>query len=635
MSPRRTFHENRLALPFLRWIVPVAAILLSVAVPADPAGSGPATSTGTQVTMRVPFARESIDEIRALAPLRSLAVTGNRAIPFLRIQRRSDATVEAGLPLAEPDLAAPFLASSPAPSAPMLDSSFAGLGNPPPGQDVIPPDTMGAAGPSHLVSLLNSDFGVFDKAGNPLQSIDLQVFWSSLGTGLGEPANFPFDPKILYDQHSGRFIAITLGGRSAPDSWVMIAVSPPSGPTGAWDKWAIDADLDNNVQLFNNSADYPGLGVDEFNVYVTANMFNGPSSQFSKVWVVPKAQLLPQNPSSTITWFEFRDPPGSDFSMQPAHTFGTPGAEYFLFEGFPTNSNRLGVAWMDNVSGTPVWHSPLQVAVTPYTSSNVTPGAPQLGLGLDNTIDTSDTRMLNAVYRNGSVWATHHVVGPSGKVEVAWYRINPGSGTVQSQGRVTDPNRWFYYPSIAVNKDNVAAIGFSGSSTAEYVGGYYTVIQPSTGAAEAVALLKAGEAPYYKTAQTFGNIGGSTDNRWGDFSATVVDPADDTSFWTLQEYAMSHDTFTDINNNVVDRSRWGTWWGKFTPGNPPAPPPPLSGGGGGGGGGCLSIPRSGGGEGFAASLFSAGILLLPACALGIRRFFRRRQRAVPIRHPLC
>jgi len=504
----------------------------------------------------------------------------------------------------------------------MLDSSFAGLGNPPPGQDVIPPDTMGAAGPSHLVSILNSDFGVFDKAGNPLQSIDLQVFWSSLGTGPGEPANFPFDPKILYDQQSGRFIAITLGGRSAPDSWVMIAVSPSPGPTGisnptgAWDKWAIDADLDNNVQLFNNSADFPGLGVDEFNIYVTANMFNGPSSQYSKVWVVPKAQLLPQNPSSTITWFEFRSPPGSDFSMQPAHTFGTPGTEYFLFEGLV---NRLGVAWMDNVSGTPVWHSPLPVSVTGYTS-NVTPGAPQLGNA--NTIDTSDTRMLNAVYRNGSVWATHHVVGPSGKVEVAWYRINPGSGALQSQGRVTDPNRWFYYPSIAVNKDNVAAIGFSGSSITEYVGGYYTIIQPSTGAAEAVALLKAGEAPYFK-------VFNGNDNRWGDFSATVVDPADDTSFWTLQEYAMTHDTFTDINNNVVDRSRWGTWWGKFTPGNPPAPPPPpppppLSGGGGGGGGGCLSITRSPDDRVDASSVFSLFFLFFPAAVYGLRRVVRSR-----------
>ena len=634
MNPQRYFHESRVVRSFLRWIVPGVVILLAVAVSGDSVGSEPTTSTGVHVTKRVPFVRESIDEIFARAPLRTKAVPGDRAIPIHRIPRRSGATEQAESPLPVQDLATPFFTSSPVPLAPVLDINFAGLGNPPHGQDVIPPDTMGAAGPNHLVSLLNSDFGVFSKTtGEVLQQISLQSFWGFLGTDPGQPADFPFDTKILYDQHSGRFVAITLGGASAPDSWVMIAVSSTPDPTGAWNKWAIDADKDNDVQQFNNSADYPGLGVDAINVYVTANMYNGTSAQYSKVWVIPKAQLLAG--SDPITWFEFRDLPGSDFTMQPAHTFGTPGAEYFLFEG---STNCLAVGWMDIISGTPVWHSPVQVAVTSYTSTDKLPGAPQLGNV--NTIDTSDTRLLNTVYRNGSVWTTHNLAA-NGKVEVAWYRINPGTGTVESQGRVNDPNRWFYYPSIAVNKDNVAAIGFSGSSTAEYVGGYYTLIQPSTGTAENVALLKAGDAPYYKTGQTFGNPEGSTDNRWGDFSATVVDPTDDTSFWTLQEYAMTHDTFTDSNHNVVDRSRWGTWWGKFTPGNapapplPPLPPPPLPPTGGGGGGGCLSITRSGGEVAFATSFLSVGILLLPATALGLRRFFRRQERAVSIRHPLC
>ncbi len=190
----------------------------------------------------------------------------------------------------------------------------------------------------------------------------------------------------------------------------------------------------------------------------------------------------------------------------------------------------------------------------------------------------------------------------------------------------------------------------------------------------------------------------------------MVDPTDDTSFWTLQEYAQTP-------SGHRGSSRWGTWWGKFHPSDvlsptgltatadnatqvtlrwtdlatnetgyvverkigaagtfgvltsPPLPPnsvtytdnvglvagttyfyrvgavgstgtsystevpvtipgsPPSSGGGG--GGGCLSITRSGGEVSFATSLFSVGILLLPACALGIRRFFRRRERTVP------
>ena len=396
----------------------------------------------------------------------------------------------------------------------------------------------------------------------------------------------------------------------------MIAVSPPSDPTGAWNKWAIDADVDNDVVQTIASADYPGLGVDQFNIYVTANMFdNTDTPQYGKVWVIPKPQLL-TNPGPTLTWFEFHGPVLSGFSRQPAHTFGPADETYLVSEDF--SDQQLLLTRIDNTSTTPVVRPPVTVPVTQYSSPFLFPGAPQLGD--NNTIDTSDTRVLNVVYRNGSVWATHHVVGPSGKVEVAWYRINPGTGRVESQGRIRDPNRWYYYPSIAVNKDNVAAIGFSGSSTTEFVGGYYTLIQPSTGTAEPVMLLKAGEAPYFKTIN-------SGNNRWGDFSATSVDPTDDTSFWTLQEYAAFP---------ISGRSQWGTWWGKFTPGNPPPPPPPPpSGGDGGGGGGCLTISRHGNESPSFASLFSVGILLLPACALGLRRYFRRQERAVPIRHPLC
>ncbi len=46
-------------------------------------------------------------------------------------------------------------------------------------------------------------------------------------------------------------------------------------------------------------------------------------------------------------------------------------------------------------------------------------------------------------------------------------------------------------------------------------------------------------------------------NLWGDYSSTVVDPANDTSFWTIQEYArpLAPD----------GSSRWGTWWGRVDP----------------------------------------------------------------------
>lgn len=68
-----------------------------------------------------------------------------------------------------------------------------------------------------------------------------------------------------------------------------------------------------------------------------------------------------------------------------------------------------------------------------------------------------------------------------------------------------------------------------------------------------MSTLKAGLSTYYKT-------GSGTRNRWGDYSYTVVDPRNDRTFWTIQEYADQRTGPADGN------SRWGTWWGRLRPG---------------------------------------------------------------------
>ena len=71
--------------------------------------------------------------------------------------------------------------------------------------------------------------------------------------------------------------------------------------------------------------------------------------------------------------------------------------------------------------------------------------------------------------------------------------------------------------------------------------------------------LKDGEGPYVKRRE-------DDRNRWGDYSATQVDPSDDLTLWTIQEYAR-------IPVGRGDQSgRWGTWWGRVGGGAPLARP---------------------------------------------------------------
>lgn len=448
------------------------------------------------------------------------------------------------------------VASTAAPLAPAITSSFPGLLD---DLTTIPPDTMGAAGPTHLVSFLNTDVGFFTRGGvllNP--GFKLRDFWAPIAPNpaRGIPANF-FDPKVLYDQHSGRFVAMTLDGDPPDRSWVLLAQSNTSDPTQGWRQWALPAD--NNFW-----ADYPGLGVDNNNIYIATNLFDNvtpsPNFHYIKVWIVPKTSLPPTgqdltNATAISNPFNYLPLNTGPFSFQPAHVFGTPGTAYIVGEHNPPGSAlRIGRIW-------PLPFADLgAVAVSSYSVPSTLPPAP-----LTN-IDTGDSRILNVVSRNGHLFATHTIPDASRtKTAARWYEISTTplikvqEGTIEAT--ISAPNRFYYYPSLAVNSAGDIAIGFSGSSASpqEYTGAYYTVgkRQPNqTNVFQPVTLLKSGRASYFKKFS-------GTANRWGDFSATVVDPVDDSSFWTLQEIA-------DTPHQTEDR--WATWWGSF---GPPAIDPPT------------------------------------------------------------
>jgi hypothetical protein len=459
-------------------------------------------------------------------------------------------------------------AAATSPETPALAASYPGM---PDDNTTIPPDTHGAAGPDHLVSVLNTGVAIFDKATGAIVAgpVSLQAFWAALGTGPGEPAADPFDPKVLYDQYAERFLVVSDSGGNPTPSWVLLAISEGADPTLGFTLFAISADATSPGEW----ADYPGFGLDPDHVYVSNNMFSvGPSPSYrrAKFWVVEKAPLL----SGSLSASEFLNAVGGA-TWQTAHAFGPTAVNYAVSQGWTSGgSNRaLRILEFSFPGGSPVLTDLGFVQVADYGFDPLGE-APQAGCAA--TLDTRTPRLQNAVLREGRIVTTHMVDDPVidgvGKTEVAWYVIDPADARPEEpflpprqQGRVRDPVRWYHYPSVAVSAEGCIALAFSGSDAATFPSAYYTLRGPldAPGSTRPVALLKAGVAPYYKT------LGGFR-NRWGDFSATVVDPVDDRTFWTIQEYA---DAEIPPGCTAADTGRWGTWWGSFSCHNlaPPAP----------------------------------------------------------------
>jgi hypothetical protein len=128
-------------------------------------------------------------------------------------------------------------------------------------------------------------------------------------------------------------------------------------------------------------------------------------------------------------------------------------------------------------------------------------------------------------------------------------------------GRIEDTSGTNYYafPTIAVNRFNDVLIGFSRYSSNQYVSADYAfrAFNDPQNTMETEVSFKSGEDSYWK--QQAGGPSSPPQNRWGDYSATQVDPRNDGDFWTVQEYSTPH-----VGTLANYSGRWGVWWGNVT-----------------------------------------------------------------------
>ncbi len=442
------------------------------------------------------------------------------------------------------------LGPSPVPSASFLASDDTGR---------FPPDTHGAVGLNHLMVVHNGRVRIQSKAGSLISNVSLVGFWASLPNA---PADV-FDPKVLYDPYSGRWVLTAVAERRSAGSSVMMGVSQTSDPTGNWNIYRVDADSTNLLW-----ADYPSIGFNKDWIVVHTNMFpvvDGTGSFTSHLYVFNKANLY----AGGQGLYTLIKAPNLGGTIVPAITHDATLSTLYLLQNWNGNSGGSGYIGLYRITGS-VGAEVLNVAngtsptligtPNPWSSSTpeisgTTDFAPQLSSTLK--VQNNDSRIQTLVYRNNSLWGVHTVFLPAGsspaRSAVQWWELST-TGTIKQRGRIDDAtgNTFYAFPSIAVNRDNDVLIGYSRYSPTQYVSGNYS-FRAGTDPLNSLrddTVLRAGDATYFKA-------GTATPprNRWGDFSGTVVDPANDKDMWTIQEYAATPAGGTD---------KWATWWGRVS-----------------------------------------------------------------------
>ena len=423
---------------------------------------------------------------------------------------------------------------------PLLVYSFQGFSDP---GNYIPPDPYIAAGPTHIVGVDNSRFKIWDKSGNTVQTIDADLWFSSVLPGVGA-----FDPKVSYDHFAKRWVMVWLDQENTPPrGYFLLSVSDDSIPTGTWYNWALPSNV-NGSTITNSWADYQGVGFDEQAIYITANQY-----QFvggfggAKVRILDKSQLY-NNTAGPVVWtdlWDVREPNNisiQTYSLRPSISYSSSSEYHLICHAVYLTGTFVTLYKIVNPLTNPV----LTGANVPVTAYRSPPRANQLG-GSSVLIETGGRSIKNEpVFRDGFLWGVHAVRSGTGDAysSVSYFKIDVNSNTALEDIAMGVDGFWHFYCAISVDKDTNIAITYSRSGETEYIGAYYTtrLNADPPGTLSGSKVLQTGKANYVKTF-------GSGRNRWGDYSGIWLDPVDQNNFWMFTEYAE-----TPINT-------WGVWTG--------------------------------------------------------------------------
>jgi hypothetical protein len=406
-----------------------------------------------------------------------------------------------------------------------------------------PADGDGAIGPDHFVELINGRFAVYAKTnGAVVESMTSMDFWRNAGIVIpgGQDVS---DPRVVFDPGSQRWFAsaILFNSSTLAGNSIVVAASSSADPTGPWRGVSIVAD-----PVSGKFADFPTLGLDANGVYLSANMFT-PGSSGTNVGPtlisIPKADLLQAVPTATnATSFGILSFAGYGMVLQPVFN--------------PTGASNAAVLAVGNSGADFAFHSNLVVSAI---SNVIGPGAAVLGTPSSipvpsyfvpinppqpdpaaNDLDDGDARISAIVRQVGSVIYAVHAVEANpymdtngfwnGHAAIRWYKIKAADHSIIQSGTLSDPVLHYFFPSIAANTDGTVVIGCNGCGTNSFVSSYAFVGETVNGVTTfgPPLLLRAGSASYKDTDPNYGA------SRWGDYSATSVDPTDATRFWTIQ-----------------------------------------------------------------------------------------------------
>ena len=317
---------------------------------------------------------------------------------------------------------------------PLLNRNFRGNNR---GTSVPMDNSMAISRNGFIVSGINSNIIFTSPDGVITYEAGFPDFFTLLGLGTRM-----YDPRVLYDVETNRFIFMCLHGSEPANTFLCIAFSKTEDPNGEWNYYKIDGNPSGDDRWF----DYPNIAISNNDLYIAGLMRDTPGDwQYSVLYQLNKHQGYG---GQDITWKyynELQDANGDpSFNLVPTPS----GWDYLLTPGMYFTSNKaLGgnlynlYYTTDSVGGNP---SLISVQTTGLETALAPDGRQK---GTSNVLNTFDSRIWSALYLDGTIHMGSHVNTENGDVGLFYGRFDVANVKVDADVLIT-PGVDYGFPSF-------------------------------------------------------------------------------------------------------------------------------------------------------------------------------------------
>jgi hypothetical protein len=414
-----------------------------------------------------------------------------------------------------------------------------------------PPDQGLCEANGFILEPVNSAYRIFRTNGRSIRGpFNINDLYNVGGK------EFTSDPRCWYDPATTTwFSTILFLNDTGTQGSLLIAVRHAKDPLGLWNEYSFDA-TDPGGRGCPCFGDQPRIGIDQQNLYVTADQFSiqGPQFDGTELWVIDKAGLVAGNPTVKFAHFGHMTVLGkTPLAPQPALSTVRPHAEFMLGSLDLTNQgdNRISVWAITNRAAVASGGLPtVSNIVIPSEQYANPPSPPQKGS--PSKLNPDDDRMQQTAFADNAVWGElSTAVIPVGdnavRAGAAWFQVKPrlAKGVVVGarmvrQGYIDARGQYLIYPAVWPDAAGNAAAVFTESNASEFPSAAYAKLSGGGSNFGPVFIAARGTGPYFK---------GST--RWGDYSFAVPGAGD--TAWLATEYIPPKSSQT-----TDGQQNWGT-----------------------------------------------------------------------------